>query len=237
MGFIGASGFVQIAQSYRLIWVSGRFSGGKTSFAIRLAEEFLRLGYRLITNTPCVWADNWDDVQLDQDTGMLHAVVIMDEAGLALKATRQVEMMAAYAAKMDCIYLFPSFFPPIRAAQVVTVQPVFSFIQIGLPLIVYKWRVKIGAFEDHGSFLWLFPQEVWGVYSRRAPESSIYNLITYLAERVEDYRKRYGVADSLPKVEAEPSPYDSLRDSAETLAEAADRLSSLPARGNSRRRI
>ena len=83
---------------------------------------------------------------------MLNAVVVMDEAGLALKATRQVEAMAAYAAKMDCIYLFPSFFPPIRAAQVVTVQPVFSFVQIGLPVIVYRWRVKIGSFDDRGTF-------------------------------------------------------------------------------------
>jgi hypothetical protein len=82
----------------------------------------------------------------------------MDEAGLALKA-RQVGM-AAYA-KMDCIYLFPSFFPPIRAAQVVTVQPIFSFVQIGLPVIVYRWRVKIDP--DDGEFRLGLASEVWSL--------------------------------------------------------------------------
>ena len=182
MSFIGAGGLLQLdpVVSPGMGW--GKFGGGKTAFAMRIGEEYLKLGYRLLTNTPCIWGDDWSKVRLNPETGMLNAVVIMDEAGLALKATRQVEAMAAYAAKMDCIYLFPSFFPPIRAAQVVTIQPVFSFVQIGLPFTVYKWRVKIGAFADGGTFVWSWPSEIWGVYSRRAPESSIYDLISFLGE-------------------------------------------------------
>ncbi len=237
MGFVGASGLVQIIQSYRLIWIGGRFSGGKTSFALRIAQEFLKLDYRLLTNTPSIWADDWDTVRLQEDTGMLKAVVIMDEAGLALKATRQVEAMAAYAAKMDCIYLFPSFFPPIRAAQVVTVQPVFSFVQIGIPVIIYRWRVKIGAFEDKGTFGWVSPSEVWGVYSRRAPESSIYDLISFLGARVEDYRARFGVSDGVQKMAEDVSPVDAFRDSVETLAQTVDTFETVSSRGNRRKRF
>lgn len=233
MGLIGAGGFLQLCQSYRLIWIGGRFGGGKTSFSFRLAQEFLEQGYRLITNTQSIWSDKWSDVQLDPD-GMLHAVVIMDEAGLGLKANKQVEAMAAYANKMDIIYFFPSFFPPIRAAQVVTIQPVFGFINIGIPLIVYKWRVRIGSFEDKGFFAWLNPAEIWGIYSRRSPESNIYNLVGYLAERVEDYRKFFGVSDGVSTLE-EPTEVDTLRDAATAMETAADAFASLPARGNRRR--
>lgn len=237
MSFVGASGLIQIVQSYRLVWIGGRFSGGKTSFALRISEEFLKYGYRLLTNTPSVWADDWNTVRLDSETGMLKAVVVMDEAGLALKATRQVEAMAAYAAKMDCIYLFPSFFPPIRAAQVVTVQPIFSFVQIGIPIIVYRWRVKIGAFEDKGTFLWAWPSEVWGVYSRRAPESSIFDLISFLGERVEDYRRKFGVSDGIRKVEEDVSPVDTFRDSVEALSQTVDTFEAVSSRGNRRKRF
>jgi len=237
MSFVGASGLLQLIQSYRLVWIGGRFSGGKTSFALRIAEEFLKMGYRLLSNTPCVWADEWEKVRLHDETGMLNAVVVMDEAGLALKATRQVEAMAAYAAKMDCIYLFPSFFPPIRAAQVVTVQPVFSFVQIGLPVIVYRWRVKIGSFDDRGSFAWVWPAEVWGVYSRRAPESSIYDLIDFLGDRVEDYRAKFGVSNRLSRVEREVSETDTFRDSVSALSETVDSFEALSSRGNRRKRF
>jgi hypothetical protein len=237
MSFVGASGLMQLIQSYRLIWIGGRFSGGKTSFALKVGEEFLKQGYRLITNTPCVWADDWDTVKLRDDTGMLNAVVIMDEAGLALKASRQVESMAAYAAKMDCIYLFPSFFPPIRAAQVVTIQPLFSFVQIGLPVIVYRWRVKIGAFEDKGTFGWLFPSEIWGVYSRRSAESSIYDIIHFMGEKVEDYRRYWGVSDGLSKVGGDKSEADGLRDSVQTLAETVDAFEAISTRSHKRGRF
>ena len=44
MSFVGASGLLQLIQSYRLVWIGGRFSGGKTSFALRIAEEFLQDG-------------------------------------------------------------------------------------------------------------------------------------------------------------------------------------------------
>lgn len=237
MSFVGAGGLLQLIQSYRLIWIGGKFSGGKTSFAMKIAEEFCKTGYRLLTNTPCIWADDWDNVRLSEDTGMLNAVIVMDEAGLALKATRQVETMAAYAAKMDCIYLFPSFFPPIRAAQVVTVQPIFSFVQIGLPVIVYRWRVKIGAFDDKGSFIWVWPSEVWGTYSRRAPESSIYDLVDFLGDRVEDYRKRFGVSNRLSRMEREVSEADTFRDSVAALSETVDTFEAISSRGNRRKRF
>ena len=237
MSFIGASGLLQLIQSYRLVWIGGKFGGGKTAFAIRISEEYLKLGYRLLTNTPCIWGDEWERVRLHPETGMLNAVVVMDEAGLALKATRQVEAMAAYAAKMDCIYLFPSFFPPIRAAQVVTIQPVFSFVQIGLPFTVYKWRVKIGAFSDGGTFVWSWPSEVWGVYSRRAPESSIYDLISLLGSRVEDYRRHWGVSNGVSAVAGDVSPTDAFRDSVETLSQTVDAFEAVSSRSNRRRRF
>jgi hypothetical protein len=188
---INASVFIGTVESYRLLWLTGRYSGGKTSFAYRLAREFLEKGYRLVSNNRNVWSDNFQDVKICDD-GMLHCVYIIDEGGEYFEENRQIKTMCRNAAKMDCIYLIPSFFPPARAAQVIICQPMFHFKQIGLPLYVYRWKVRHGAFSDMGIFFWLYPQEVYGIYSRQDPGGGSEELVNFAIERCEDFAKFYG---------------------------------------------
>ena len=143
--FLGATGFLGIVSLYRIVWITGRFGGHKTSFAYAITEDYLKRGYRLLTNSSSPWSDPPESVRLDKD-GHMKAVVILDEGGLEFKVKSQMEEIASYAAKMDLIFLFPSFWPPTRSARVLTVQPVFSLISAGLPAIIYKWRAKLGDF-------------------------------------------------------------------------------------------
>ncbi|MEO5355286.1 MAG: hypothetical protein H7835_19025 [Magnetococcus sp. XQGC-1] len=242
MPIINSAGFERLVGEYRLLWVRGRYGSGKTAISFKLAEYFLRRGYRLITNTPSVWSDG--EVRLNEN-GLLHSVVIMDEAGLELKLKGQLETMAAYARKMDCVYIFPSFFPPTRWAQVVTLQPLFGFSQIGIPLSVYEWRVNLGGFKDRGWFLWSWPSEVWGIFSSRAPQTSVQSLIYYLDERVKEFKAREGVTDNaglrgfdtVPEVDAGASAFASFGDNVEALAEAADELAAISFRPVRRKRF
>ena len=120
MGLIGAVQFPRTVESYRLLRIAGKFGGGKMSLAFYMSEPWLKRGYRLITNGKCVWADSMDGMGFVDEDGHLKAIAVFDEGGLEFKASKQVETIAAYAAKMDAIYLLPSFWPPVRRAQVVT---------------------------------------------------------------------------------------------------------------------
>lgn len=225
---LGADQILKIIHNYRLVWIAGRFSGGKTSLAMRLAQEFLEHEYRLITNNKNVWNDDLETIEFIN--GMLKSVVIIDEGGIHVKASKQVEQMAAFAAKMDCVYLFPSFFPPVRAAQVVVIQPLFNFKQIGLPLVIYQWRVKLVGFEDKGSFAWLFPQEIYGIYSRQDPGLEPEEIIAFMVDKTQAFIQSHTgrTSHSLSGLEEGLSEADLLRDAVETFAQAADSLSSLP---------
>lgn len=231
---LNADVFIATCQSYRLVWISGRFGGGKTSLAYRISIPFLDKGYRLITNNQSVWSDQPEDVKLGENNH-LHSVVILDEGGLWFKSSKQIEMIASYAAKMDVIYLLPSFWPPTRSAQVLVVQPIFNLKSAGLPVIVYKWKVKLGSFSDGGTFFWLNPEEIYGIYSRQDPGDSGADIVQWLIERTEQFRSRYGRTDSIPEMEV--TELDRLEDAVSTMAESADQWASVSLRKPSRRRI
>jgi hypothetical protein len=229
MGLVNSEVAIATVQSYRLVWISGRFGGGKTSLAFKLAEHFLKYGYRLVTNSRCVWADDINNIQLDEDNH-LKAVVVLDEGGLWFKSSKQIEMIASYAAKMDVIYLLPSFWPPTRSAQVLVIQPIFNLMAAGVPSIFYRWRVKIGSFDDKGWFLWNFPEEIYGIYSRQDPGDSGAEIVEFLIERTNEYRERHGRKDEFSEMESGISETERFADSVETLAQAADVFASIPIR-------
>lgn len=246
----GGSQVLGLIQEYRLCWICGRFSGGKTSLAYRLAYDWLRRGYRLVTTNASVWGEPYENVKLQGDPPKLRAVVILDEGGLYFKASAQIEQVAAFAAKMDCIYLIPSFFPPSKAAQVVTVQPVFGFRAAGIPLIVYTWRTKLGAFDDRGYFIWWRPSEIYGVYSRQDPGAQPDEIVEWLIDKSEEYqawfRAKYDRKERKNTIRgvdvtwgaSGSSGLDIIADAASAFADAADTISvnaSISRRGRRRK--
>lgn len=227
MPLIGADNVISILASYRLIWIGGRFGGHKTSLAYKMSEYYLKKGYRLVSNNASVWADDLKDVTLNSK-GRLKAVVLMDEGGLEFKASRQIEMMASYARKMDVIYIIPSFWPPTRSARIVTIQPLYNLIGAGIPLVIYRWRVKLDAFEDKGFFYWLNPSEIYGIYSTSDPGDKGSKIVEWLLEKTNEYRSRFGYADNeISDLGGEPSEAERFSESAEAISEAADSMAAV----------
>lgn len=227
--------FQGIISSYRLLWILGRFGGHKTSLSYALARPYLERGYRLISNNRSCWSDDPERVQLDPKTGHLKAVVILDEGGLYFKSSKQIEMVASYAAKMDVIYIIPSFWPPTRAAQVLMAQPVFNFKSAGLPVVVYQWRVNMAGFKSNGYFLWIWPQEIYGIYSRQDPGDTSDKVVEFLIKRTEEYRSRFGYSNSFSSMASEVSEADLLLEATEGMAQAADTMASIPSRKHFKR--
>lgn len=246
MGLINGGQIVELVRAYRLCWISGKFSGGKTSFSLYLAKQFAKEGYRFVTNNNTIWADSLRDVQLyppddPKHANHLRSVVVLDEGGLYFKSSKQIEQVAAYAAKMDSIYIIPSFFPPAKDVTVLTIQPLFSFQSAGLPIIVYSWKVNLGGFKENGWFAWTFPQEVYGVYSRQDPGDEPDEIVDFLVRRTAQFRERMGRGkktrgDTLPVLGAEVSETDVLRDVVRSLDEAAQSFEAVSARGAKSRR-
>ncbi len=240
MGLIGATALLGIIKSYRLVWIGGRFGGHKTSLAYKISQPFLEDGYRLISNNRSVWGDdleNIDYLQYDNDY-ILKSVILLDEGGLFFKSSRQVEMIASFARKMDCIYLIPSFWPPTRSAQVLTIQPVFNFKSAGLPIVAYKWRVKLGVFADSGLFFWFNPSEVYGIYDTKDPGDYAGEIVQFLIEKTEEYNKLYNRGRDVNQLsDLEASKEDIFSDAMAGLAESADTISAIPYKNSRRRRL
>jgi len=235
MGFMNVGPFMGIISSYRMLWIGGRFGGHKTSLAYMIARGYLEQGYRLITNNRSVWADTMENVDFNE-RGQLKTVVILDEGGLFFKNSRQIEAVASYARKMDCIYLFPSFYPVARVAQVLTAYAMFNLNSAGIPAYFYKWRVKLGAFQDSGTFVWWNPSEIYGIYDTLDPGDTGTTIVEWLIRKTNEYRKMFGRgSDELPEVEVNDA--DTLSDAAGAMAEAADTIAAIPFKGGRRRRF
>jgi hypothetical protein len=237
MPLVNGGAFTGVVSYYRLLWIGGKFGGYKTSLAYILARTYLEKGYRLITNNQSIWADDIDRMEL-LPGGKLKAVCILDEGGEDFNDRRQVQQVAKYARKMDCIYIIPSFFPPARMAQVLSVWSMFSFVSAGLPIVVYRWQAKLGPFRDGGIFLLVNPSEIYGIYSSNDPGARAGKIVNKLIGWSDDYRKLFGHTDddSISEVEAS-SEADKILEASEIMESAASDLAALPSRGRRRRGI
>lgn len=188
---IGASDLIANIEGYRMVWFSGRTGGHKTSLAYYLAKPYLEKGWKLITNNKNMWGDDLEKCTLDEN-GMLNAIVILDEAGLYFKTEAQIQTIASYLAKMNLIVMMPSRWPVARSAQVITIQPLYNLKATGLPVVVYRWSIKMSSFTDKGHFLWVYPNEIYGIYSRQDPGRDPEEIVDFLAEKTSNFREFHG---------------------------------------------
>lgn len=192
---IGAERVIELIHTYRLCHIQGRFGAGKTALAVRLFPEFARRNYRMITNSRCVFGENLTDIVMGE-TGMLGLYVMLDEGGVYFNERDEATELISYAAKLDLVYVLPSFEPPHRKLRAVTIQPVKNWRSIGLPLVQYEYRLKSGFAEDKGTFFWLFPEEIYGTYSRQFPGDEPSHIMKWLDQQKTAFRRLAGANDA-----------------------------------------
>ena len=233
--FINAEPVFSIVEAYRLLHIAGKFGGHKTSLALAMFRAYGERGYRLITNTKTVWADEMEKVTLNPN-GQLKAVVILDEGGQEFKTSRQIEMIAAYARKMDVIYIIPSYWPPAKVP--LSIQPLFSLKSAGIPVIFYQWRVDLGGMHDKGWFIWLFPEEIYGIYSSQDPGDYCKEIIDLLVKRAGEFRKFHNRSNERNELQTleEVKSEDVLADSMALFSESVDALGASLSRRTGRKR-
>jgi len=190
--------FLAQVRGYRMVWLPGRFSGGKTAMACRMAWDMKkRWGYRIVSNTSFILNEQEEpDFIIDEyGNASLKLVVIIDEGGLYLTDNKTVMRWMSFAGKMDIIAIVPSFYPPASLMRSLEIQKVHHYRAIGVPNDVYKWEISMGRQKFDGKVQWFGMEEIYGTYSTLHPSVSAEAVIAFVEEKSRQYQERYSKID------------------------------------------
>lgn len=183
---------------YRMVWLSGRYGGGKTSLAVFIAQWLCRKSYaryiasnidlavgRLVaTVSPSELRRVSCEGPVYRDT-----VILMDEAWTVLgkgAGRKQVVDWLAYMRKGNNFLIMPSVLPLVSEVGVLRVERVFNGLVLGLPVWLYRWRLgddKRGG--DKGWFPFLHPTSVFGLYDTASIPGENYKIYDTWQEKEE----------------------------------------------------
>lgn len=165
---------------YRMIWIRGRFGGGKTALAVSIAQWLCAAGYarfiasniklevgKEVHSTSAAQLRRYDcNGPIFKDT-----VILMDESWLHLgKGTsrKQVVDWLAFMRKGNNFLIMPSVLPLISDVTTLQAERVFNGMVIGLPVWMYRWQ--LGDYRkggDRGVHWFRNPSSVFGLYSTK----------------------------------------------------------------------
>lgn len=193
MGLINAETFVNLVEVYRIIWIKGRFGGGKSALAYRIAYELVKKGFckHILSNIQDVWSSSFEDIQFDEND-LLSTVIIADEGGLFLRYGRDVEEFLTLLRKLNIVLLIPSVLPPSQRVRFFSVQRVMNLNRVGLPMWVYRWTLNYGGEIEKEFFVWYQPSEIFGVFDTKSPPVDDAGISEWLVTKKDEVRKRLG---------------------------------------------
>jgi hypothetical protein len=169
MKLLNASTFFAQLRQQRYAWLDGHLGAGKTSFVVALGEHMaMRYGYRFTSNIPVVFQEPHEKLSLMSD-GMAHIFMMLDEGGMFLPSSAVAKMFRGFLAKLDVYVVLASNLEPPPILRDFVIEPVISFLKVGVPWIVYKWELRTSRRKEKDFFIWRDASVSWGWYSRQYP--------------------------------------------------------------------
>jgi len=153
---LNATPFLMSVGSNRVLWLAGEYGSGKTSLAVALA--YLLVYHRradvVVSSTPCAFAV---PLSLAPLSGF---VAILDEAGVEWdnrsfgdrKQNMARKRVLAYLRKLNAYVILSSKVAPDVSFRALTVQQLWSFSWLGLPLEVFSYGYEDGVVGVTGWF-------------------------------------------------------------------------------------
>lgn len=184
---------------YRMLWLSGRFGGGKTSLAIYIALWLVGKGYAryIASNVPLLFGKEVErrDIKALRRIGadgkpeVQHTVILLDEAWqqLGVRKGHNAEDWLAYTRKANNYLLMPSVLPLAKEVQQLKCSRTFNGSTFGVPLWYYWWRLGEGKGEDgdKGHFWWWNPSRVFSLYDHTGVPTDDYGIYDCWSETSE----------------------------------------------------
>lgn len=164
------------SELFRVVWVAGRYGGGKTSLAVNIGVSLL--ASQAVQSVACNFHlhppfrlvreyEHFEDL-IEAETG---CCMIFDEAWseLGLGTTPQkIKTYLAYLRKRQSVLLLPSVIPLVRQVRVVQVSRVLNGFAFGLPLWLYRVTTETGERKPERFYhWWWYPQTVWALYDSK----------------------------------------------------------------------
>ncbi|MEO5351048.1 MAG: hypothetical protein H7836_15605 [Magnetococcus sp. YQC-3] len=157
--FIGESTFWGMLQNFRVVWIRGRYGGGKTSLAFLIASKLIaeKTVDGLVSNIPATFSSSVEFLRRP-------CVILLDEAWMYVEGRGDVYDYAGFVRKFDHILLLPSVFSVHARLATFTVQRVFNAYSLGIPIWWYRWNLKDKDVKEHGYFGIQNPKAIFGHY-------------------------------------------------------------------------
>lgn len=154
--------------SYQFVTIVGRLGGYKTSLAMMIGHELLEHGYAeyFYSNVRTAWGDDIEVLPDVTDPRKVNAVVLFDEGGQFLKGQSDIEAVMAALRKMQIKTIVPTAEPPASRLMALTIEPMYIFTDIGIPLVIYRtWLKARRARDDRFTWFWFWcPSAAFGLY-------------------------------------------------------------------------
>lgn len=165
--------FEEMVSRYRMLWLSGRYGGGKTSLAVYLAARFCQEGWTqyICSNTPL----RLEEVaRLDpRDVhDVVDAVILMDESWryVGEGSERHVRDWMAYMRKRNQVLLMPSVMNVARQLRMLRIERRFNGLVFGIPCWWYTWFLNSAVGKEKQHWFWWRPTRVFNLYDHSLPE-------------------------------------------------------------------
>jgi hypothetical protein len=161
---------------YRMLWLKGRFAGGKTSLSVKLAVDAIDRGYAryIVSNTRLFLGKHIDTISAVDVGDVVDSVILMDEAWRHLKTGKHknIEQWMAYISKQNNYLLMPSVMKLTGEARQLSVQRIWNGPAYGVPLWIYSYALDTGDEIERGKYNWWSPHSIFGTYDHEVRESA-----------------------------------------------------------------
>jgi len=217
MAILWDDGFYTELDDNRILVITGRLSSGKSLLACELAERYLKKKYRLLSQTQCVWNDDFETV-IPDDKGKLHTVIWMDEGGLQYRTSKASQALSSFAAKMDCYIIFSGKKMPHEDLCTLSCSVWFDFFKWFLiPIKIWRYDVTNNRKSYSGYFVQTSWWEYYGIYNTLDPGDAADDIHNFIKDKTQEYFARYKRKYKLYDVESEGGE-DGLQEPANELA-------------------
>lgn len=158
--FFGADAFLRLLAAYRVVWLSGRFGGGKTSLGVWLAAWLTANKYaaNIVSNIDISGRAFPVPVPLKD------SAIMLDEAWMYVDTWNDVKSYAAFLRKMNLYLIMPSVWPPHPRLRILEVHRIFNGRVVGLPFWVYRWSLSMASIGEKGFFALFYPERCFQFY-------------------------------------------------------------------------